>query len=125
MHEMSIAVALLDRVLAEAAKGGLCTVTRLAVEVGALQAVEPELLKEAFSAAALGSLAQGARLDLQMRAAEARCQACSGTFKPTYQSYVCPHCGQADVRIIKGKELYLLSLSGEAADPTLAEGARP
>ena len=113
---MSLAVSLLERCLAEAAKGGLSSVTRLSVELGALQSIEPDLLVEAFRAAALGSVAQGAVLELRLQDAQARCEACGQAFSPTYQSYVCPQCGKAEVTILKGKEMFLLSLSGEALD---------
>lgn len=124
MHEMSVAVALLDRVLAEAALGGLRTVTQVSVELGALQSIEPDLLQEAFGAAAEGSLAQGARLDIQACEAAARCLACGQGFKPTYQSFVCPGCGKAEVKILRGKELFLLSLSGDSPEPAPAAGAQ-
>jgi hydrogenase nickel incorporation protein HypA/HybF len=127
MHEMSLAVALLDRVLAEAAQGGLRSVHLVTVELGSLQAVEPDLLSEAFRAAALDSPAQGARLDLVLCPAEARCRGCAHLYQPSYQDYVCPRCGQADVTILRGKEMFLLSLSGEAPDqaaplPVAAQG---
>jgi hydrogenase nickel incorporation protein HypA/HybF len=114
MHEMSIAVALLERVLDEAAKGGLRTVTRVSVDVGALQSVEPELLIEAFLAAAHGSAAQGAQLNLQIRPARALCLACGADFQPNYRDYACPRCGKAEVQILEGRDLFLLDLSGEA-----------
>ena len=60
MHEMSLAVALLERVLAEADEGGLRSVNQVSVELGSLQAVEPDLLVEAFRAAALNGPAEGA-----------------------------------------------------------------
>jgi hydrogenase nickel incorporation protein HypA/HybF len=116
MHEMSIAVALLERVLDEAAKGGLRTVTRISVDVGALQSVEPELLAEALTAAAHGSAAQGAQLELRIRPAKALCLACGAHFQPNYRDYACPRCGKAEVQIQEGRDLFLLELSGEAAE---------
>ena len=115
MHEMSVAVALLERVLAEASLGGLVTVSQVTVEVGALQSIEPDLLMEAFRAAAEGSPAQGARLDVTQAPAQALCLACGRPFEPDYRSYTCPHCGRADLKIVKGKELFLLSLCGDEA----------
>jgi hydrogenase nickel incorporation protein HypA/HybF len=117
MHEMSLAISLLDRVLAEAGTGGLLSVSQVTVELGALQAVEPDLLAEAFRAAALNSAAEGARLDLELRPAEAACLSCGEMFQPSFQDYVCPRCGQANVKILRGKEMFLLSLSGEAKEP--------
>jgi hydrogenase nickel incorporation protein HypA/HybF len=116
MHEMSLAVALLERVLSEADRGGLRSVRQVSVELGSLQAVEPDLLVEAFRAAALNSAAEGASLDLKLSGAEALCQACGQRFQPNYRDYVCPGCGQADVKILRGRDLFLLSLSGESSE---------
>jgi hydrogenase nickel incorporation protein HypA/HybF len=116
MHEMSVAIALLDRVLEEAAKGGLRNVTRAKVGIGALQSIEPDLLRDAFQAAAEGSSAQGAVLEVEMHPAEARCLACGHHFQPTYRDYACPACDKADIKVESGREMYLLSLSGESLD---------
>lgn len=116
MHEMSVAVSLLERVLEEASRGGLVSVTRVNVELGTLQAIEPDLLTDAFEAAAAGSLAQGAQLLLQLRPGRALCQACGEPFDISYRDFVCPKCGKAEVQILAGKETFLLSLSGESAD---------
>lgn len=113
MHEMSVAIALLDRILEEAQRGGLGGVTRAKVELGALQSIEPELLREAFGAAAQGSLAQGASLELELGQARARCLACGQVFQPSFRDYSCPGCGKAEVKVESGREMYLLSLSGD------------
>jgi len=116
MHEMSVAIALLDRVIDEARRGGLQNVTRASVEVGALQSIEADLLREAFSAAAEGSLAHGATLEVTLGKAQARCLACGHSFRPTYRDYCCPSCGKAEVKVESGRETFLLSLSGDASD---------
>ena len=121
MHEMSVAIALLERALEEAQRAGLRNVTRVQVELGALQAVEPDLLREAFSAAAIGGPAEGSLLEVTMRPAEARCQACGQAFRPTYRDYACPACGRAESQVTAGRDLLLLALSGEAEE----EGAAP
>ena len=73
MHELSLAKSLLRRVEAEAAKAHLVRVTAVEVEVGTLQAIEPELLAEAFKAAAEGTSSEGADLHLASVRAEACC----------------------------------------------------
>lgn len=113
MHEMSLAVSLIERVQAEAAKGGLSRVSRVSLEVGSLQSVEPELLQEAFSVVAEGTLAEGAVLEMEVREAQALCHACGSKFEPAYFHYACPACGKADAEILGGRDLFLRSLSGE------------
>jgi hydrogenase nickel incorporation protein HypA/HybF len=114
MHELSLAIGLLERVLDQARLGGLTSVSRIEVEIGALQAVEPELLHEAFRAVAEGGPASGAEMIHTMVPAKARCRACATEFSPSFTYYVCPQCHQADVEILAGRNLILTSLTGEA-----------
>jgi hydrogenase nickel incorporation protein HypA/HybF len=116
MHEMSLAIELMDRVLDEAQRAGLSSVTRVEVSIGALQAVEPELLVEAFHAAAEGGPAEGAELKYVLEEAAARCRACGWEYAPSFTDYICPSCGQADAEVLRGRDLLLKSLSGEAPD---------
>ena len=116
MHEMSVAVALLERVQKEAGRGGLRSVSRMRLDIGALQAVEPELLKEAFGVIAEGTLAQGAELDIHTVEARARCRNCNGEYRPLFMNYACPACSQADPEILEGRDLLLASLTGEERD---------
>lgn len=120
MHEMSVAIALLERVIEEARKGGLRNVSQVKVELGALQSIEPQLLGEAFGAAAQGSLAEGARLDFELGQARALCLACGHSFQPSYRDYCCPACGKAELKVEAGREMFLLSLSGDPLeDPVI------
>lgn len=116
MHEMSLAVSLLERVLDEARRAGLVKVTRVDIEIGELQGVEPDLLQEAFRAASEDGPAAGAELKAELVRARARCHACGCEFSPSFTYYVCPQCQQADAEILSGRDLLLKSLSGETPD---------
>jgi hydrogenase nickel incorporation protein HypA/HybF len=116
MHEASIAAELLQVVEEQARAHGLVRVTRLALRVGAMRAVVPELLRTAFEVMAQGGLAEGARLDLELVPLHARCGPCGLEVDVQDFVFLCPACGQPLREILTGKEMDLMHLEGEAPD---------
>lgn len=116
MHEMSIAVELLARAEEIAAEHNLRRIRSLTVRAGALRGIVPEALELAFSEAAQGTVAAGASLTVQTAPARVRCRRCGTSFAPTVDSFLCPRCNQADVEILQGQEILLLSVEGTSAD---------
>lgn len=113
MHEMSLAVSLLKRVEAEAGRAQIQRVTGLEVDLGSLQAIEPVLLQEAFKAASLGTLAEGADLRLHPVQAEARCLVCGEIYEPAFADFQCPACKLAEPQILRGRDLVLTAVTGD------------
>lgn len=111
MHEMSIAMSLLDGVLDAARKAGATRVESVELDVGALQLVMPEALETAWEAVRAGTLAEGAALRIQEVPAAAECRRCGRLFEPDVSySFLCPGCDQADVKIVGGNEIILKSV---------------
>jgi hydrogenase nickel incorporation protein HypA/HybF len=79
------------------------------LEVGALCAVVPESMQFCFGLAAEGTVADGARLDLAVCEGSARCRTCGAQFPLTDLIVLCD-CGSADVEVLAGKELKILSM---------------
>jgi hydrogenase nickel incorporation protein HypA/HybF len=79
------------------------------LEVGALCAVVPDSMQFCFGLAAEGTAADGARLDLDIREGSARCRTCGTQFTLTDPILLCP-CGSADVEVLAGKDLKILSM---------------
>jgi len=65
MHELSIAMSLVDAICDELPKLGSVTVRSVRIRVGALSGVVPDALTFAFDVAADGSPIAGARLDVE------------------------------------------------------------
>jgi hydrogenase nickel incorporation protein HypA/HybF len=82
------------------------------LELGTLQAVDAELLTEAFKAAALGTPAEGAELRLHPVPALADCLVCGESYAPSFGDYHCPACGRAEPRILRGQDLILTAVTG-------------
>lgn len=113
MHEVSIAERLLPPVLAAAEAHGAARVLELVVRAGALQQIVPDSLALAFEVLAQGTLAEGARLRLELVPVTARCRRCDQTFDADDFVFLCPTCGVADCETLSGTELELRRLELE------------
>ncbi len=116
MHEMSIAVELLNQLEVIAAANGLTTIEEVSVSAGALRAIVPEALDMAFEAVAADTCAAGAKLALEVVAPCGRCRACYQEFGIEVDNFTCPHCNLADVELIAGNEIILASVTGQGPE---------
>jgi hydrogenase nickel incorporation protein HypA/HybF len=106
MHEMAITQSVVDAVCEHAAGRRVHSVR---VEVGALCAVVPDSMQFCFELATEGTAADGARLDLDVHPGMARCRTCADEFELDDPILLC-HCGSADVDVLAGRELKILSM---------------
>jgi hydrogenase nickel incorporation protein HypA/HybF len=79
------------------------------LEVGALCAVVPDSMQFCFELATEGTVAAGARLDLNVRPGVAHCRTCEREFALADLILLCP-CGSADVEVLAGRDLKILSM---------------
>ncbi len=105
MHEYSIVRALLDRVEAEARARGATSVTRLAVRLGELSGVEPELLATAWRTFRERTICEGAALDLACVPARWACPRC-GEEVPRGAPLRCAGCARP-AALVAGDEILL------------------
>ncbi len=113
MHEMSIAVALLDQLEQLAAEHGGTRIEAFTVTAGEMRCIVPEALQIAFETIAENSTAQGAVMTLQIEAVLAQCRRCGHHFSPRPQDFQCPRCNQADVDFIQGNDIVISSMTIE------------
>ncbi|MBV8966595.1 MAG: hydrogenase maturation nickel metallochaperone HypA [Mycobacteriaceae bacterium] len=106
MHEMAITQSVVDAVCEHAAGRRVHSVR---VQVGALCAVVPDAMEFCFGLAAEGTVADGARLDLDVQPGSARCRACGADFVLPDLILLCP-CGSTDVEVLAGRDLRILSM---------------
>lgn len=105
MHEMSITQSIVDAIV-EHAEG---TVTAVRLQVGKLSGVLPDAVRFCFDVAAVGTVAEGARLEITEPAGRARCRLCAAKFELDDPIVLCA-CGSADVEVFSGRELVIQSL---------------
>jgi hydrogenase nickel incorporation protein HypA/HybF len=106
MHELAIAQGVIDVVTGRLPG---TTVTEVRLEVGALSGVVADSLRFCFDLAAEGTPLAGARLDITEPAARCSCRSCHRDFTPDGPLPLCP-CGSADVAVLTGEELRILSV---------------
>lgn len=111
MHEMSIAVNILDIVKSELAKNDAGELKSIKLKIGAMTAVEPESLSFCFSAITEGTDMAGVKLDIEEIAVRGRCNNCFTEFElDRYFSTPCPGCGGSSSELVSGRELDIVSM---------------
>ena len=106
MHEMALTQSVVDAVCEHAAGRHVQKVT---VEIGALCAVVPDAMQFCFELATEGTVADGARLDLNVQPGSAHCRSCGKNFELHDMILLCP-CGSADIEVLAGRDLRILSM---------------
>ena len=111
MHEMAIAVNILDIVKKEMALNEAHRLKCVRLRVGAMSSVEPESLAFCFGAITDGTALEGAMLDIEEVPLKGRCSACSLEFDlDLYFSTPCPKCGGIRSELVSGRELDIVSM---------------
>ena len=106
MHEASLIKSLLEQAAAIAARHG-GQLAEIAVEVGPLSGVEPELLASEFERLAPARIGTGVCLRIESVALRATCDECGGDFEIFNFHFVCRQCGSRTVQITQGDGLIL------------------
>jgi hydrogenase nickel incorporation protein HypA/HybF len=113
MHEMSIALGLLDVAEEEAGPRGW-RVAALHLKLGPLSGVVPAALVSAYELAREGTSLASANLVIEEVPVSAYCPACSAERSPAqWWDLVCPTCGSAMPEVLHGQELDLVALEIE------------
>jgi len=106
MHEMSIAMQLVDQVLEVARQNRAVRVEEVEVGIGRMQMVVPEALETAFSMATEGTLLEGARLRIVNQEIEAVCQDCQRGYRPSLRAIYARRAGGLMPGLCRAMRLY-------------------
>lgn len=121
MHELAITESVVDAVC-EVAAGR--RVHRVLLEVGVLTAVIPDAMQFCFELATEGTVAEGAVLEIRQTPGKGSCRSCRTEFTLIDQIALC-RCGSADVEILAGRDLKILSMEVSEACAQPADAATP
>lgn len=105
MHEMALAQGILEIVFKTAAEHGATKVTRIKLLIGQMIQVEPDSLTFGFEALSMGSIAEGAHVDIEIVPLIGQCNSCGQQFSIENYSFVCPFCNSTSVLLVSGREL--------------------
>jgi len=108
MHEMSIAVSIVEIVTEQLGDYPDGRVSSVNVRIGEASGVDPGQLRFAFPVAAEGSALDGTDIVIDIVPLTFRCRACShAPMDPG--SAACPRCGSGDIELAAGTELEIAS----------------
>jgi hydrogenase nickel incorporation protein HypA/HybF len=110
MHELSLMERLGERVLAVASEQGAERVLSIHLRIGSLAGVDPEALRFAAEVVLAGTCAEGASLVIDAIQAACWCGPCGVDFAAIAGCCDCPRCGALSTRLLRGKELSLVSI---------------
>jgi hydrogenase nickel incorporation protein HypA/HybF len=111
MHELSIAVSLIETACEEAARLGAPRVVALHLRLGRLSGVVREALEFSFDLAAADTPIAGARLQIEEIPITVLCPACGRERQlESAQHFHCPVCGAATPEVLRGRELELVAM---------------
>lgn len=114
MHELSIALSLVEAASEKAESLGCARVEALHVRVGPLSGVVKDALLFCFDVAAQGSAVEGARLEIEEVPLVALCPQCAVERQLAGPwSLRCPVCATPVPALVSGKELELVALEVE------------
>jgi len=117
VHELSIVASLFEILEDKAREQKADRITGVKLRVGRLSGVVPELLESAFDAYKKGTLAEGARLEIEVAPLDFRCRACGGTAFREEPGVSCAACGSSDVELVGGMDVTIEKFEAEIEDP--------
>ena len=115
MHELSIALSLLDLAEEEAERQGGARVIAVHLKLGSLCGVVPAALRSAYDLAREGHPLAEAELVIEEVPVAVYCPACAAERAiATFPELRCPVCGTATPQVVRGRELEVVALEIES-----------
>ncbi len=111
MHEITVALTLLDGVEATAAEQGIVRVSAVHVRVGALSGVVRDALLFSWDVATANTVAEGSKLLIEEIPLAVFCERCEDERAPRPGTgLLCPECETPSPRILRGREMQLIAM---------------
>ncbi len=113
MHEWSLALEIIKSAEKEAKERNAKSVSEIFLEIGVLNNIVVEQLKDSFEIAKRETMLNDSVLFVKEIEGVAFCNNCKKSFKITLPFIFCPRCTEVDVKIEKGDELNLTKMTLE------------
>jgi hydrogenase nickel incorporation protein HypA/HybF len=112
MHELSIALSILDLVGEEAERRG-ARIVAVHLRLGPLSGVVKDALLSAYELAREGTPFAASALRVEEVPVETWCPACAALRRPAFPELCCPACGAPTPEVRGGRELEVVALEIE------------
>lgn len=111
MHELSVALSVLDGVTRTASAQGIERVSAVHLRVGSLSGVAPDALAFSWEFATADTIAAGSRLEIERVPLAVFCEHCGAEREPAPGTgLLCPTCSTPAERIVRGRELQVVAM---------------
>lgn len=113
MHELGIAQEMLKVAFEYAAKNNAKRIAAFNIEISAAADESEDSLRFHFEHLTLGTIAEGARIEMTRIPAMAKCLDCGNEFALESAASGCPRCSGAHIRALPQDEFRLVSIDAE------------
>lgn len=111
MHELSIALSIIELAQEEARRHGAVQVKAVHLKLGLLSGVVQEALRFSYGVSCDGTMLEGSRLVIKEEPVVIYCDCCEAERSlDAVQNFFCPDCGTPAPKILRGRELELVAL---------------
>ncbi len=122
MHEMGIALQILDIVNQSLPRDEDLRIKSIQLRVGKLSAVVPQSLRFCMEVVTKDTPAEGAELHMEEVPVVLVCEDCGAKTEIERPPFECGGCGGSDVEIVSGREMLVDSIEVEQRPPGEAAG---
>jgi hydrogenase nickel incorporation protein HypA/HybF len=113
MHELSLALEVIDLAANEAKKNKISTIREIRIEVGDLSGVMADAIELALELSVKNSVLENTMIHVIRTPGKGKCTVCDLEFEMKQMLSTCPQCHCCPSEIIGGREFRVLSMAGE------------
>ena len=110
MHELSIAISIVDTVIKQAEAASAIHVSEVNLDIGVCSGIEFQSLEFSLGVAAKDTILEKTAFRINRVEPVAECPACHHLYTPERVFSYCPECKKPGIRLIRGTELQIKSL---------------
>jgi hydrogenase nickel incorporation protein HypA/HybF len=111
MHELSIAISMIDQIIEESESRGGLDVEVVHLKLGVFAGVDKDALLFSYEIACEGTALQGSRLSIETIPLVIYCSECQkNRTPPSIYQLSCPECETPGQKIVSGREIEVASL---------------
>jgi hydrogenase nickel incorporation protein HypA/HybF len=111
LHEVSVALSLLENIESEAREQAIERVAAVRVRLGTLSGIARDALLFSWDVVTADTICQGSRLEIEEVPLAIFCRHCAAEREP-HPGYgvLCPACGSVSSQIVRGREMELVAM---------------
>ena len=114
MHELSIALSMIEMATEEAERRGGAKVTALHIKLGPLSGAVKDALLFSYEVASNGTMLEGSQLVIEDVPVVIYCSECQAEQRlESIQRFCCPVCGTLSSEVVRGRELEFVAMEIE------------